>query len=71
MPAIFPNAFCMAFELATYGLVAGILSEKMKKDIKSLYISLIAAMLCGRIVWDWFQQQYMHLQEGSLPGNCF
>ena len=38
MPAIFPNAFCMAFELATYGLVAGILSEKMKKDIKSLYI---------------------------------
>ena len=27
------------------------LSEKMKKDIKSLYISLIAAMLCGRIVW--------------------
>ena len=51
MPAIFPNAFCMAFELATYGLVAGILSEKMKKDIKSLYISLIAAMLCGRIVW--------------------
>ena len=41
----------MAFELATYGLVAGILSEKMKKDIKSLYISLIAAMLCGRIVW--------------------
>ena len=32
-------------------LVAGILSEKMKKDIKSLYISLIAAMLCGRIVW--------------------
>ena len=51
MPAIFPNAFCMAFELDTYGLVAGILSEKMKKDIKSLYISLIAAMLCGRIVW--------------------
>ena len=31
MPAIFPNAFCMAFELATYGLVAGILSEKMTK----------------------------------------
>ena len=54
MPAIFPNAFCMAFELATYGLVAGILSEKMKKDIKSLYISLIAAMLCGRIVWTGF-----------------
>ena len=55
MPAIFPNAFCMAFELATYGLVAGILSEKMKKDIKSLYISLIAAMLTGGIfTWELF-----------------
>ena len=31
-------------------LLRRILSEKMKKDIKSLYISLIAAMLCGRIV---------------------
>lgn len=29
MPAIFPNAVCMAFELATYGFVAGILSKKM------------------------------------------
>lgn len=25
--------------------------QKNEKDIKSLYISLIAAMLCGRIVW--------------------
>ena len=32
-------------------LLRRILSEKMKKDIKSLYISLIPAMLCGRIVW--------------------
>ena len=46
-----PNAICMAFELATYGLVSGILSGKMKKDMRSLYISLIISMLAGRLVW--------------------
>ena len=51
MPAIFPNAVCMAFELAAYGFVTGILSKKMRKDIGSLYLSLIAAMLGGRAVW--------------------
>ena len=44
MPAIFPNAFCMAFELATYGLVAGILSEKMKKDLETLTSAQIEKM---------------------------
>ena len=35
MPVMLPNAICMAFELATYGLVSGILSGKMKKDMRS------------------------------------
>ena len=51
MPMMVPNAVCMAFELATYGFVAGILSKKMRKDMKSLYIALVAAMLVGRVVW--------------------
>ena len=51
MPVMLPNAICMAFELATYGLVSGILSGKMKKDMRSLYISLIISMLAGRLVW--------------------
>ena len=71
MPAIFPNAFCMAFELATYGLVAGILSEKMKKDIKSLYISLIAAMLCGRIVWGLVSAAVYAFTGGIFPWELF
>ena len=33
MPAIFPNAVCMAFELAAYGFVTGILSKKMRPTI--------------------------------------
>ena len=50
-PMLVPNAVCMAFELATYGFVAGVLSQKMRKDMKSLYIALVAAMLVGRVVW--------------------
>lgn len=52
MPPIYPNAVWMALEIATYGLVAGLLYSKIKsKDIVRVYISLIGAMVCGRIVW--------------------
>ena len=52
MPIMFPNAVAMAFELATYGFVIGILYEKLYWHcIRALYKSLIAAMLAGRIVW--------------------
>ena len=52
MPPMYPGAVAMAFELATYGLVIGILYEKFYWHcIKALYKSLIAAMVAGRIVW--------------------
>ena len=51
MPMMMPNAVCMAFELATYGFVAGFLSKKRHKDMKSLYISLVVSMIAGRVVW--------------------
>ncbi len=42
----------MMVELAVYGLVTGILMQTVhtKKTYADLYISLIAAMLCGRII---------------------
>ena len=52
MPALCPSAVAMAFELVTYGLVTGILYARFqKRDIKAVYISLLAAMVLGRIVW--------------------
>ena len=52
MPPMYPNAVWMASELATYGLVCGLLYSRFaKKNIVSLYISLIVAMISGRIVW--------------------
>ena len=42
----------MAFELAAYGLVIGlVLAMLKKKNVLSVYISLVASMLAGRAVW--------------------
>ena len=52
MPMLFPTGIAMAFELATYGFMAGWLYGHSKwKCIIALYRSLIVAMLSGRIVW--------------------
>ena len=41
----------MCFELATYGLVSGLLYNRLPRNPRSIYLALIAAMLAGRIVW--------------------
>ena len=51
MPPMFPKAICMAFELATYGGVAGLMYEKLPKNKVSVYVSLFIAMIMGRVVW--------------------
>ena len=47
MPPLYPNAVWMALELMTYGIVAGLVYSQTRKK----YMSLIVAMLSGRIVW--------------------
>lgn len=51
MPPIFPVGIAMAFELAAYGLVSGILYRSLPKKNQFIYVSLVGAMLIGRIVW--------------------
>lgn len=51
MPLLFPTATAMAFELAVYGFSAGVLYKMLPKKKISVYISLLGAMLLGRIVW--------------------
>jgi len=51
MPAMFPGAVAMAFELAVYGGVAGILYRLLPKKKGNIYLVLILAMLAGRVVW--------------------
>ena len=51
MPPMFPAAICMSFELATYGAISGLLYSKLPRKKTSIYISLLAAMVAGRLVW--------------------
>ena len=51
MPPMFPVAISMAFELATYGLVSGLLWRRAKHNLPALYAVLLTAMVSGRIVW--------------------
>lgn len=56
MPPLMPTmrtggALCMAFELMAYGLISGRLYGWLKKYRWGLIVSLLGAMLAGRIVW--------------------
>ena len=45
------TAIAMSFELGTYGVVSGLLYRRLPKNLAGIYISLITAMITGRIVW--------------------
>lgn len=47
MPPIFPTGVAMVFELATYGIITGVLYKGKKCNI---FVSLISAMILGRVV---------------------
>lgn len=52
MPPLYPNAVWQAFELAVYGFVCGYMYFRLgEPKLWKTYISLITAMLSGRVVW--------------------
>lgn len=51
MPPLFPVAVSMAFEMAVYGAVAGLLYKRMPEFKGRLYAILLSAMILGRIAW--------------------
>lgn len=51
MPPLMPIGIAMCFELATYGLVAGVLYQKLPKKKGYIFVTLIIAMIVGRVVW--------------------
>ena len=72
MPVMFPTAIAMAFELATYGFVIGILFQKARwKCIKSFYRCLIISMVAGRVVWGIVQCILLGLGENGFTISMF
>ena len=62
MPAMFPAAIAMAFELAAYGLVIGLLYfHARRNNLLSVYISMLVAMIAGRAVWGIVQMVVLGL----------
>lgn len=51
MPPLFPAAVCMAAELAAYGAFSGLFYMHFPKKKLYTYLSLIGAMMIGRLVW--------------------
>lgn len=72
MPPMFPTAVSMAFELATYGFVIGLLYTRSKWHcIVSLYRSMFASMLAGRVVWGVAQMLLLGVGEGGFTFTMF
>ena len=51
MPPLYPTALCMSLELAVYGAVSGWLHRRLPRKKPYIYLSLLVAMLAGRLVW--------------------
>lgn len=67
MPPLYPNAVAMAFEMAAYGFASGYLySHARWQCTKMLYISLVTAMLAGRLVWAFAEVILL-----GIGGNIF
>ena len=71
MPPMFPKAVCMAFELATYGFAAGWLYNKLPNRKINVYVSLLGAMLVGRIVWGVAMFACMGLDASKFGMTAF
>ncbi len=80
MPAMFPEAVAMAFELAVYGAMSGLLFHLFHKKEKEhteqnpkkasglglIYTVLVISMIAGRIVWG-----IVRLVLAGLSGSSF
>ena len=75
MPPMYPTALSMAFELGTYGFVSGFLynifMNKDKNNILYTFLTLIIAMLSGRIVWGVTKAILLCVGEKSFTFAAF
>ena len=71
MPPLFPLGLAMCFELATYGVVCGLLYRILPKKIVNIYVSLITAMLLGRMVWGTVRAVLSGVMHSSFTWAAF
>lgn len=70
MPPLVP-AIAMAFEIGTYGAVAGLLYQRLPHKRWRIYASLIPAMIIGRVIWGGAQLVITGLQQTEFTVAIF
>jgi len=71
MPPLMPVGAAMTFELAAYGLTAGLLYRALPKKKIYVYVTLIAAMILGRLVWGAAEIILMGLGKITFSWKAF
>ena len=71
MPPLFPTAVCMAFELAAYGAIAGLMHKILPRKKPYVYVSLLTAMIVGRLVWGAAMFIFMGLNGANFTFAAF
>lgn len=71
MPPMFPTALCMAFELAAYGLLCGLLYKILPKKKLYIYVSLVTSMILGRLVWGVSMFMCLGFSGGTFTLGAF
>ena len=71
MPVMFPGAVAMAFELATYGCISGLLYHLLPKKAWCTYAVLVISMIAGRVVWGIARLILAGLSGGSFTWALF
>ncbi len=72
MPPMYPVAIAMAFELGTYGLVVGLIYFLSKRrNVGTVYIAMIIAMISGRIVWGIAEVILLGIKGNTFTWNAF
>ena len=71
MPTLYPTAIAMTFELAAYGALAGILYKRFPRKTWSIYATLLAAMIGGRLVWGAARYLLAGLSGSEFPISAF
>ena len=70
MPMMVP-AIAMAFEMAVYGAMAGLLYRALPKKKWSIYVTLLCAMVLGRIAWGCVQMVITGVQNTEFSLAIF
>ena len=71
MPPMYPIAISMAFELAAYGLVSGLVWRRVKHTLPMMYAALVSAMVAGRLVWGAVRFVLAGLSGTAFPFSAF